>query len=94
MQPTLKELVEAEEKIDPATEWERKEYVLKRYQGMSESALYRYMKEMESIPEFSDAVIKPGHSTSYIHIEKFNRFLRWKAANLGRAKKLKPEEVI
>lgn len=92
--PTIKELIEISQNKDVETEWDRKKELLKRFNGLSRSSLDLYQNEMESIPEFSEGVIKPGHSTTFINIHTFIWFLKWKEANRYLSKKISPKEVL
>lgn len=92
--PTIKELIEISENKDVETEWDRKKELLKRFNGLSRSSLDNYQNEMEAIPEFSEGVIKPGHSTTFINIHTFIWYLKWKEANRYLSKKISPKEVL
>ncbi|EGO9051629.1 hypothetical protein D0325_11135 [Enterococcus faecalis] len=69
-------------------EWDRREELMMRFNGLSKSTLNTYQKEMESIPEFKEGVIKPTHSVTWVNIELFILFLKWKEANRYRSKKI------
>lgn len=92
--PTLQQLIEAAEKEVIPDDWYRQSLLLKKFNGMSKSSLNAYQKEMEEIPEFSEGVLKPGHSTTFIHVHTFLWFLKWKQANNYRSKKVSPSEVL
>lgn len=92
--PNLKELIESAEKKVKPDDWYRKSLLTEVFKGMSPSTLSAYQKEMESIPEFAEGVLKPGHSTTFIHVHTFIWYLRWKEANNYRSKKLEPKEVL
>ena len=92
--PTIKELIEISENKNVETEWDRKKELLKRFNGLSRSSLDNYQNEMETIPEFSEGVIKPGHSTTFINIHTFIWYLKWKEANRYLSKKISPKEVL
>lgn len=92
--PTIKELIEISQNKDVETEWDRKKELLKRFNGLSRSSLDLYQNEMESIPEFAEGVIKPGHSTTFINIHTFIWYLKWKEANRYLSKKIAPKEVL
>ncbi|MFZ7302158.1 hypothetical protein ACLSY4_17500 [Enterococcus gallinarum] len=92
--PTLKELIiSAEKEVNP-DDWYRQGVLLKTFHGMSKPTLVSYCKEMEDTEEFAEGILKPGHSTTFIHYPTFIWFLRWKEANKYRAKKLSPNEVL
>lgn len=92
--PTIEELIKVAEEKEVSTEWDRKKELLKRFNGLSRSTLDNYQSEMESIPEFAEGVIKPGHSTTFINIHIFVWYLRWKEANRYVSKKLSPKEIL
>lgn len=92
--PTLEQLVTAAQNRVEVTEWYRKREMLVFFAGMSKSALDNYQKEMEDIPEFKTGIIKPGHSTTFININAFIWYLRWKEANQKVAKKISPRDVL
>lgn len=92
--PTIKQLIEMSEGKEVVAEWDRKKELLIRFNGLSRSSLDNYQKEMENIPEFAVGVIKPGHSTTFINIQTFIWYLKWKEANRYLSKKLSPKEVL
>ncbi len=92
--PTITELIEMSNGKEVEAEWDRKKELLIRFNGLSRSSLDNYQKEMESIPEFAQGVIKPGHSTTFINIATFIWYLKWKEANRYLSKKLSPKEVL
>jgi len=92
--PTITELIEMSNGKEVEAEWDRKKELLKRFNGLSKSSLDNYQNEMESISEFSQGVIKPGHSTTFINIHTFIWYLKWKEANRYLSKKLSPKEVL
>lgn len=92
--PTLADLIKSAEKELNPDDWYRQSIMLKRFHGMSKSALLEYCREMESIPEFAEGLIRPGHSTTFIHYYTFLWFLRWKEANRYRSKKVSPDDVL
>lgn len=92
--PTLKQLIESAEKVVNPDDWYRQGLILKMFHGMSKTTLVEYCKEMESIPEFAEGLLRPGHSTTFIHVHTFIWFLRWKDANKYRAKKVTPTEIL
>lgn len=92
--PTLKQLIESAEKEVKPDEWYRQALILEMFKGMSKSTLSAYQKEMETIPEFAEGILKPGHSSTYIHVHTFLWYLRWKQENNYRSNKLKPTDVL
>ena len=92
--PTLKQLIESAEKEINPDDWYRQNLILKKFNGMSKPTLMEYCKEMETISEFSEGIIRPGHSTTFIHIYTFIWYLRWKDANKYRSKKIPPKEIL
>lgn len=92
--PALAELIKSAEKNVNPDDWYRQSLILERFHGMSKSTLVEYCKEMENIPEFAEGLLKPGHSTTFIHYYTFLWFLRWKEANKYRAKKISPKDVL
>lgn len=91
---TLKEIIKAAENEVNTDDWYRKKLILEKFKGMSAPTLNNYCKEMEDIEEFEDGIIKPGYSTTFVHIPTFIWFLRWKDVNKGRVKKVKPKDVL
>ncbi|WP_270364367.1 MULTISPECIES: hypothetical protein [Enterococcus] len=92
--PTLKQLIESAEKVVDPDDWYRQGLILKMFHGMSKTTLIDYCKEMEDIEEFKEGILKPGHSTTFIHVHTFIWFLRWKDENKYRTKKVSPTEVL
>lgn len=92
--PTLEQLIKSAEKNLNPDDWYRQSLILNKFHGMSKSTLVEYCKEMETIPEFAEGLLKPGHSTTFIHYDTFIWFLRWKEANKYRTKKVKPRDVF
>ena len=91
--PTINELIEMSEGKEVAAEWDRKKELLIRFNGLSRSTLDNYQSEMEHIPEFSKGVIKPGHSTTFINIDVFIQYLKWKEGNRYLSKKIPPSKI-
>ncbi|WP_311936098.1 hypothetical protein [Enterococcus avium] len=92
--PTLAELIKsAEESVKP-DDWYRQGLILNMFHGMSKTTLVEYCKEMEGIDEFKDGILRPGHSTTFIHVHTFIWFLRWKDENKYRTKKVTPTEIL
>ncbi|MGH1831217.1 hypothetical protein ABE871_07230 [Enterococcus gilvus] len=94
IKPTLAELIESAEKKVKPDDWYRQGLILKMFHGMSKTTLIEYCKEMEDIDEFKEGILRPGHSTTFIHVYTFIWFLRWKDENKYRAKKLAPSEIL
>lgn len=92
--PTLKQLIESAEKEVNSDDWYRQKLLLEKFKGMSKSTLEGYCKEMSDIPVFAEGLLKPGHSTTFIHLPTFIWFLRWKEANKYLVKKISPDEVL
>lgn len=92
--PTLSELIKAAEKTVNTNDWYRQSLLLKTFHGMSKTTLVEYCKEMEGIEEFREGILRPGHSTTFIHYHTFIWFLKWKDANKYRAKSLSPLDVL
>lgn len=92
-QPTPAELLKQIEGKEVKAEWDRREELLTRFNGLSKTTLGTYQKEMEEIPEFKEGVIKPTHSVTWINLEIFILFLRWKEANRYRVRKLSVKEL-
>lgn len=91
MHPTLKELIHSVESKHVAAEWDRPEELMKRFNGLKKSTLYEYLKEMDSIAEFKEGIMRPG--VTFIHIGTFIWYLRWKDASRYQSRKLTPQEV-
>lgn len=72
--------IEIKEKVDQGI-WYRQNLLPNLFVGLSQSTTKAYTREMESIPEFSGGVLKPGHSTTFVNYETFLRFLEWKDEN-------------
>lgn len=92
--PTLAELIEAAESKVVIADWDRRDELLTRFNGLSASTLNLYQKEMESIAEFKDGVIKPTPSVTWININIFIWYLKWKEANRYLSKKIPPKEIL
>ncbi|MCB6528930.1 hypothetical protein LI192_06245 [Enterococcus avium] len=92
--PTLAELIESAEKNVKPDDWYRQGLILEMFHGMSKTTLVEYCKEMEGIDEFKDGILRPGHSTTFIHVHTFIWFLRWKDENKYRTKKVSPNDIL
>ena len=92
--PTLKELIEAaDNQVFPA-EWIRRDLMKTKFEGLSDSTLNNYQKEMDNIPEFKSGIMRPSHSISFINIHAFVWYLKWKEANRYRTKKISPKDIL
>ncbi|MEG2295103.1 MAG: hypothetical protein RSC23_17060 [Carnobacterium sp.] len=91
--PTLNQLIEAAEREVNSADWYRQGLLLEVFRGLSKPTLNNYCKEMESIAEFKEGIIKPGHSTTFVNIHTFIWYLKWKDENKYRSKKIKPDEI-
>lgn len=92
--PTLKQLIESAERTVNPDDWYRQNMILKKFHGMSKATLMEYCKEMDTIPEFSEGIIRPGHSSTYVHVHTFIWYLRWKDINKYRSKKIEPDSIF
>lgn len=90
----IDQMIEMFDNKEVVAEWDRRDQLLKRFNGLKRPTLTLYQKEMESIPEFKKGIIKPTHSVTYVHIATFIDFLRWKEANRYRETKIPPSEVL
>lgn len=91
--PTVEALIE-KANLDVATDWDRRDQLMKRFNGLSKATLNTWQKEMESIPVFADGVLKPSYGVTFINIKIFIAFLRWKEAGKFQDKKPCPENYI
>ena len=60
------------------SEWADKKGILKRWDGLNQYTLNRWIKEMRENRTFSTYVINPTHKLVFINLEGFESFLRWK----------------
>lgn len=72
--------IEIKEKVDEGV-WYRLGLLPELFVGLSASTAKAYVKEMESMTEFSSGILKPGHSTTFVNYETFLSFLQWKDEN-------------
>lgn len=93
-QPTLKDLISEAETKEVTAEWDRRDELMIRFHGLSRTTLNTYQREMETIPEFKQGVIKPTPSVTWININVFIWYLKWKEANRYMVKKVTPKEVL
>lgn len=92
-QPTLQQLIEQAENTVTPEHWYRKSLIPEVFIGMSKSSVDNYCNEMEEIPEFAEGIVKPGHSSTYVHMHTFIWYLKWKHASRYGVK-VKPREVL
>ena len=92
--PTLKQLIESAEKETKPDDWYRQNLLLEMFHGMSKTTLVEYCKEMETIPEFAQGILRPGHSTTFVHVNTFIWYLRWKDENKYRVKTVSPTDIL
>ncbi|MFU2181770.1 DNA-binding protein [Streptococcus pluranimalium] len=59
-------------------EWADKKALLKRWDGLNQYTLNRWLSEMRSHKNFRDYVINPTHKLVFINLEGFEEFVRWK----------------
>lgn len=69
--------IEIKEKVDKGI-WYRQGLLPELFVGLSSSTAKAYTKEMESVPEFSGGIIKPGHSITFVNYDTFVAFLKYK----------------
>lgn len=89
----IEKMIELFNSKEVVAEWDRRDQLLKRFNGLKQSTLADYQREMESMDDFKRGVLKPTHSVTYIHIATFVDYLRWKEANRYRSKKIPLNEV-
>ncbi|MGT2800563.1 DNA-binding protein [Streptococcus marmotae] len=59
-------------------EWADKKAILRRWEGLNQYTLNRWLSEMRDNKQFKDYVINPTHKLVFINLEGFEEFLRWK----------------
>ncbi|MGT2866469.1 DNA-binding protein [Streptococcus fryi] len=59
-------------------EWGDKKSLLKRWEGLNQYTLNRWITEMRDHRQFSQYVINPTHKLVFINLDGFEEFLRWK----------------
>ncbi|WP_341931571.1 DNA-binding protein [Streptococcus pluranimalium] len=59
-------------------EWADKKAILRRWEGLNQYTLNRWLCEMRDNKQFKDYVINPTHKLVFINLEGFEEFLRWK----------------
>lgn len=59
-----------------------KEAVLKRWEGLSEHMLNRFLREMRDNPKFAGYIYRPSHKVVMIDLEGVKDFMKWKTGNL------------
>lgn len=89
----ITQMIELFNNKEVVAEWDRREELKKRFNGLSNSTLAAYQKEMETVPEFKKGIMKPSPGITWFHIKTFIWYLCWKDANLYRNKKIAPSEV-
>lgn len=89
----IEKMIELFNSKEVVAEWDRRDQLLKRFNGLKQSTLADYQREMESMDDFKRGVLKPTHSVTYIHIATFVDYLRWKEVNRYRTKKIPLKEV-
>ena len=52
--------------------------ILRRWEGLNQYTLNRWLGEMRDNKQFKDYVINPTHKLVFINLEGFEEFLRWK----------------
>ncbi|MEG0349543.1 hypothetical protein [Enterococcus sp.] len=90
----IKEMLELFDSKDVVAEWDRRDELKIRFNGLKDTTLATYQKEMESMDEFKEGILKPSHGVTFININIFVQYLRWKDANLYRTKKIPLDEVL
>lgn len=90
----LKEMLAMFDSKEVVAEWDRRDELKIRFNGLKDTTLATYQKEMESMDEFKHGVLKPSYGVTFINIKVFVQYLRWKDANLHRVKKIPLEEVL
>ncbi|MDQ8758378.1 DNA-binding protein [Streptococcus ruminantium] len=59
-------------------EWADKKALMRRWEGLNQYTLNRWLSEMRENKQFKDYVINPTHKLVFINLEGFEEFLRWK----------------
>ncbi|MGT2925587.1 DNA-binding protein [Streptococcus cuniculipharyngis] len=59
-------------------EWGDKKSLLKRWEGLNQYTLNRWITEMREHRQFKQYVITPTHKLVFINLDGFEEFLRWK----------------
>ena len=59
-------------------EWADKKVILRRWEGLNQYTLNRWLGEMRDNKQFKDYVINPTHKLVFINLEGFEEILRWK----------------
>lgn len=90
----INKMIELFNSKEVVAEWDRRDQLLKRFNGLKQSTLADYQREMESMDEFKHGILKPTHSVTYIHIETFVDYLRWKESNRYRSKKIPLSKIV
>lgn len=74
----IQEMIKMFDSKEVVAEWDRRDQLLKRFNGLKQTTLADYQREMESMDDFKDGILKPTHSVTFIHIATFVDYLRWK----------------
>ncbi|HEM3612544.1 TPA: DNA-binding protein [Streptococcus suis] len=59
-------------------EWADKKALMRRWEGLNQYTLNRWLSEMRENKRFKEYVINPTHKLVFINLEGFEEFLRWK----------------
>lgn len=59
-------------------EWADKKALMKRWEGLNQYTLNRWLGEMRESKQFKDYVINPTHKLVFINLEGFEEFVKWK----------------
>ena len=59
-------------------EWADKKALMRRWEGLNQYTLNRWLSEMRENKQFKDHVINLTHKLVFINLEGFEEFLRWK----------------
>lgn len=59
-------------------EWADKKALMKRWEGLNQYTLNRWLGEMRESKQFKNYVINPTHKLVFINLEGFEEFVKWK----------------
>ncbi|MCP1639416.1 DNA-binding protein [Streptococcus gallinaceus] len=59
-------------------EWADKKALMRRWEGLNQYTLNRWLSEMRESKQFKEHVINPTYKLVFINLEGFEEFLRWK----------------
>lgn len=93
MKTSIQDMLNLFDSKEVVAEWDRRDELRNRFNGLSKTTLATYQKEMESIPEFKEGILKPTHGVTFFNIKTFVWYLRWKEVNRYRTKKIPPCEI-